>query len=68
MDWNNSEIYLGKAKKCLNFRATASWILSMMNYEENKNVEEFLTNKGHNLSNCEWMVHEDNEIIKEKDE
>lgn len=38
MDWNNSEIYLGKAKKCLNFRATASWILSMMNYEENKNV------------------------------
>ena len=20
--------------------------------------EEYLTNKGHNLSNCEWMVHD----------
>ena len=27
--------------------------------------EEYLTNKGHNLSNCEWMVHNNNEIIKE---
>tara|TARA_Y100001963_G_scaffold90380_1_gene124621 strand:+ start:253 stop:456 length:204 start_codon:yes stop_codon:yes gene_type:complete len=25
--------------------------------------EEFLTNKGHNLTNCEWMIHRDNEII-----
>tara|TARA_Y100001973_G_scaffold75466_1_gene110224 strand:- start:269 stop:445 length:177 start_codon:yes stop_codon:yes gene_type:complete len=25
--------------------------------------EDFLTNKGHNLQNCEWMVHEDGEII-----
>lgn len=38
MDWNNSEIYHGKAKKCLSFQAIASWMLSMMNYEENKNV------------------------------
>ena len=27
--------------------------------------EEYLTDKGHNLSNCEWMAHNNNEIIKE---
>ena len=27
--------------------------------------EEFLTNKGHNLQNCEWMIHENSEIIKD---
>ena len=27
--------------------------------------EEYLTNKGHNMKNCEWMVHNNNEIIKE---
>ena len=26
-------------------------------------IEEFLTNKGHNLSNCEWMVHETKSVI-----
>lgn len=25
--------------------------------------EEFLSNKGHNMSNCEWMVHENPQII-----
>lgn len=25
--------------------------------------EEYLTNKGHNLSNCEWMAHNNNHII-----
>ena len=28
-----------------------------------ESIEEFLTNKGHNLTNCEWMVHNDSEII-----
>ena len=27
--------------------------------------EEYLTRKGHNLSNCEWMVHENPQIIIE---
>jgi len=27
--------------------------------------EEFLSNKGHNMKNCEWMVHDSEEIIKE---
>jgi len=24
--------------------------------------EEFLTNYGHNMNNCEWMVHDDSKI------
>ena len=32
-------------------------------YVRTKNVEEFLTNKGHNLSNCEWMQHKNPQII-----
>jgi len=30
---------------------------------DNENCEDYLVDKGHNLSNCEWMVHKDNEII-----
>ena len=30
---------------------------------DEESCEEYLTNKGHNLSNCEWMTHEDSEII-----
>ena len=30
---------------------------------DNGDYEEYLGNKGHNLSNCEWMVHDSNEII-----
>ena len=25
--------------------------------------ERFLTNEGHRLNNCEWMIHKDSEII-----
>ena len=25
--------------------------------------EEFIINKGHNLNNCEWMIHDNSEII-----
>ena len=28
-----------------------------------ESCEEFLTNKSHNLTNCEWMVHENGNII-----
>ena len=28
--------------------------------------EEFLSNIGHNMANCEWMVHEIAGIIKDK--
>jgi len=29
---------------------------------DNESCEEFLTNNGHNLGNCEWMVHEKGHI------
>ena len=28
-----------------------------------ESCEEFITNKGHSLSNCEWMVHSDPQLI-----
>ena len=27
--------------------------------------EEYLTEQGHNLANCEWMIHSNNKIIVE---
>ena len=30
---------------------------------ENESCEEFLTRMGHNLTNCEWMVHDSSEVI-----
>jgi len=30
---------------------------------EDIGYENYLTNKGHNLTNCEWMVHDSNEVI-----
>ena len=33
--------------------------------DQNEEHEEYLTNKGHNLANCEWMIHSNNEIITE---
>ena len=33
---------------------------------DSESCEEFISNKGHNLSNCEWMVHSDSEIISRK--
>ena len=32
---------------------------------EHSDYEKYLTEEGHNLSNCEWMVHDNNEIITE---
>ena len=29
----------------------------------NEACEDYLTNKGHNLTNCEWMVHDIKEIV-----
>jgi len=30
---------------------------------EDINYENYLANKGHNLSNCEWMVHGNPQVI-----
>ena len=31
-----------------------------------ESIEEFLSSVGHNLKNCEWMVHDDSEIACRK--
>jgi hypothetical protein len=31
---------------------------------DSESCEDYLTNKGHNLQNCEWMVHKVAGIIK----
>ena len=28
-----------------------------------ESIEDFLSSVGHRLKDCEWMIHEDNEII-----
>ena len=30
---------------------------------ENESCEDFISNKGHRLNNCEWMVHADAGIV-----
>ena len=30
---------------------------------EHEEIEEFLTEVGHNLTNCQWMAHKNPEII-----
>ena len=34
---------------------------------DSESCEEFISNKGHNLSNCEWMVHETAQVITRND-
>ena len=33
---------------------------------DSESIEEFLSSVGHNLSNCEWMVHSNSEIVSRK--
>ena len=30
---------------------------------DSESIEEFLSSVGHNLSNCEWMVHGDHQVV-----
>ena len=30
---------------------------------DSESIEKFLSSVGHNLSNCEWMVHKDGQVI-----
>ena len=30
---------------------------------QHEQIEEFLTHCGHNLANCEWMIHEEPRVI-----
>ena len=31
-----------------------------------ESIEDFLNSVGHNLTNCEWMIHSDSEIVSRK--
>ena len=33
---------------------------------EAESIEDFLNSVGHNLTNCEWMIHSDSEIVSRK--
>ena len=37
------------------------------NMRPRTDYEEYLTNKGHNLGNCEWMVHDIAQVITKSD-
>ena len=39
----------------------------LLEYYDNGDYEKFITDKGHNLSNCEWMIHDIAGIIKNND-
>ena len=48
-------------------------IITVLDFEKGKvfqyeleplvNLEDYLNGLGHNLTNCQWMVHENSEII-----
>ena len=33
---------------------------------DSESIEDFLNSVGHNLTNCEWMIHSDSEIVSRK--
>ena len=33
---------------------------------DSESIEDFLESEGHNINNCEWMVHSDSEIVSRK--
>ena len=35
----------------------------LWNYQTDEKLEDYLYNKGHNLTNCEWMIHDDPKVI-----
>ena len=46
-------------------RRVFQYKLKELHYNEDGVVdhEEFISNKGHRLNNCEWMAHENGDII-----
>ena len=44
-----------EAGRVFQYEANKEW--------ERENFEEYLSGLGHNLQNCEWMVHENCEVI-----
>jgi len=47
----------------LDFEASRVFQYEVPTFNDHNKYEEYLTNKGHNLTNCQWMVHDNHEII-----
>ena len=47
----------------LDFEAERVFQYEVPAFNDHNKYEEYLTNKGHNLSNCEWMTHEEPRVI-----
>ena len=45
------------------YELTCPWGNPEKWYPDGEVCEEHIIEKGHNLTNCEWMIHKDNEII-----
>ena len=42
----------------LDFERGIVFLYKVPAFNDHNKYEEYLTNEGHNLSNCEWMVHD----------
>ena len=49
--------------RAFQYKVEALWV----NMKARIDYEEYLTDKGHNLGNCEWMVHDIAQIITAED-
>ena len=49
----------------LDFEAGRAFQYKVEKLEQHEDFELFIDYKGNNLSNCEWMVHSDPQIITE---
>ena len=47
----------------LDFEAGKVFQYKTSNYNSD-DYEQILTDSGHNLANCEWMIHENSRIVK----
>ena len=54
----------------LNFEMGRVYQYEVMRQEgwnpDSESIEDFLNSVGHNVNNCEWMVHSDSEVVSRK--
>ena len=58
LDFEIGRVFQYKVENCRDFDDE---------YFDSDDYERFITDKGHNLTNCEWMVHDIAGIIKNND-
>jgi hypothetical protein len=63
-DGQEEKIEEAKYITVLDFEVGRVFQYEIKNWDiDNESCEAFITRNGHRLSNCEWMVHENHEII-----